>query len=126
MKSDRFRAAAEGKDFSAVEGLFAADATFSSPVVYKPYEGWEAIRPLLEAVTEVFEDFRYTDQIETGDTAVLVFKAKVGDREVDGIDILRFDAEDRIRQMMVMVRPMSGMHALAEAMQARLAAAGSG
>jgi hypothetical protein len=126
MRSDRFRAAAEGKDFSAIEELFAEDVTFRSPVVYAPYEGREAIAMLLGAVVQVFEGFRYIDQVETGDVAVLVFEAKVGDREVNGVDILRFDADDRIAEMMVMVRPMSGVHALAEAMQAALAAAGSG
>jgi SnoaL-like protein len=126
MRSDRFRAAAEGKDFSAIDELFAEDVTFRSPVVYKPYEGREAIAMLLGAVTGVFEDFRYIDQVETGDVAVLVFEARVGDRELNGVDILHFDADDRIAEMMVMVRPMSGVNALAEAMQTALAGAGSG
>jgi hypothetical protein len=126
MKSDRFRAAAESKDFSAIDDLFSEQVTFRSPVVFKPYQGREAVAPLLGAVGQVFEDFHYLDQVETGDTAVLVFEARVGDRQLNGVDVLRFDAEDRIAEMMVMVRPMSGVHALAEAMQAKLEAAGSG
>jgi SnoaL-like protein len=126
MRSDRFRAAAEAKNFSAVDELFAERASFRSPVVFAPYEGREAISMVLGAVVDVFEDFRYTDQVETGDTAVLVFEARVGDRELNGVDILRFDADDRIVELMVMVRPMSGMKALAEAMQTKLAGAGSG
>jgi hypothetical protein len=125
MRSDRFRAAAESKDFSAIDELFAEQVSFRSPVVYSPYEGREALGFLLGNVTQVFEDFRYTDQVETGDTAVLIFEAKVGDRDVNGVDILHFDAEDRISEMTVMVRPMSGVNALAEAMQARMEAAGS-
>ena len=69
---------------------------------------------LLDAVVQVFEDFRYTDHTETGDTATLAFSARVGDRELDGIDLLRFDADGRIREMAVYVRPMSGVHALAD------------
>jgi ketosteroid isomerase-like protein len=125
MKSDRFRAAAEAKDFSAIDELFSDDVSFRSPVVFAPYEGREAVAMLLGAVVQVFEDFRYVDQVETGDTAVLVFEARVGDRELNGVDVLRFDAADRVAEMMVMVRPMSGVHALAEAMQAKLEAAGS-
>jgi hypothetical protein len=49
-----------------------------------------------------------------------VFEARVGDRELQGVDILRFDSDGRVREMIVMVRPMSGMHALAEAMQRQL------
>src|SRR5512133_2186579 len=126
MKSDRFRAAAEAKDFSAIDELFAEDATFRSAVVFKPYEGREAIAVLLGAVIQVFEGFRYVDQVEMGDTAVLVFKARVGDRDLDGVDILRFDGDGRIAELMVMVRPMSAVTALAESMAARLAEAGSG
>jgi hypothetical protein len=124
MKSDRFRAAAEGKDFSAIEDLFTEDVVFRSPVVFKPYEGREAVAMLLGAVVQVFEDFRYTDQVETGDSAALFFSARVGDRELDGIDYLQFDSEGRVNGMAVYVRPMSGVTSLAEAMKRKLEEAG--
>jgi hypothetical protein len=120
MQSDRFRAAAESKDFSAIDELFTEDVSFRSPVVFKQYEGRDAVAMLLGAVSQVFEDFRYTDQVETGGTATLMFSARVGDRELDGIDLLHFDDEGRINDMAVYVRPMSGVHALAEAMQKKL------
>jgi SnoaL-like domain len=125
MKSDRFRAAAESKDFTAIDELFTEDVVFRSPVVFKPYEGREAVAVLLGAVVQVFEDFRYTDQIETGDAAALAFSARIGERELDGIDFLHFDEEGRVDRMAVYVRPMSGVQALAEAMQRKLAEAGA-
>jgi SnoaL-like domain len=125
MKSDRFRAAAESKDFAAIDELFTEDVVFRSPVVFKPYEGREAVAMILGAVVRVFEDFRYTDQVETGDAAALAFSARVSDRELDGIDFLHFDEEGRVDRMAVYVRPMSGVHALAEAMQRKLAEAGA-
>ena len=125
MRSDAFRAAAEAKDFGAADDLFTEDVTFRSPVVYKPYEGRDAIKVLLGAVVQVFEDFRYLEHVETGDVAVLMFEARVGDKSVQGVDILKFGADDRIAEMTVMVRPMSGMHALAEAMQQKLQPAGA-
>jgi hypothetical protein len=120
MKSDRFRAAAESKDFSAIDDLFAEGVSFRSPVVFKPYAGREAVATLLGAVSQVFEDFRYTDQVETGDVATLAFSARIGDRELDGIDLLRFDADGKVEEMAVYVRPMSGVNALAEAMGRKL------
>jgi SnoaL-like protein len=125
VKSDRFKAAAESKDFSAIDDLFTEEVVFRSPVVFKPYEGRDAIALLLEAVAQVFEDFRYTDQLETGDSAALFFSARVGERELDGLDYLHFDSAGRIDRMSVYVRPMSGVHALAEAMQRRLEQAGA-
>ena len=120
MQSDRFRAAAEAKDFSAIDQLFAEQVVFRSPVVYKPYEGRDAVSMLLGAVVQVFEDFRYTDQVETGDAAALAFSARVGERELDGVDYLHFDSEGRVDRMAVYVRPMGGVNALAEAMQRKL------
>ena len=125
MRSDAFRSAAEAKDFSRLDDFFADDAVFRSPVVFKPYEGREAMRAVLEAVVQVFEDFRYVEQVEAGDTAILMFHARVGDRELQGVDILRFGAEGRAEELIVMVRPMSGMNALAERMRELLEAAGA-
>ena len=120
MHSDRFRKAAESKDFSAIDELFTEDVSFRSPVVFKPYEGREAVAGLLGAVVQVFEDFRYTDQTETDGTATLAFSARVGDRELDGIDLLRFDDDGRVREMAVYIRPMRGVNALAAAMAEKL------
>lgn len=123
MKSDAFRQAAEAKDFSRGEELFAPEVVFRSPAVYEPYEGREALGMLLRNVAEVFEDFRYVDQVETADTAVLIFEARVGDQELNGVDILRFGDDGRITEMTVMVRPFSGLQALLEEMGRRLGAA---
>ena len=125
MQSDAFRAAAEGKDFSAFEEIFHEDVTFRSPAVFRAYEGRGAVALLLATVSEVFENFRYTDQVETGDTAMLAFSATVGDRDLDGIDLLRFDAQGRVCELAVYVRPLSGLNALAEGMQQKLAELGA-
>lgn len=120
MKSDAFRRAAESKDFSKLEELFSPEVVFRSPAVFKPYEGLDALRVLLGAVAETLEDFRYLDQVETGETALLVFEARVGDRQLNGVDVLRFGADGLIAEMMVMVRPLSGLNALVEEMGRRL------
>jgi hypothetical protein len=120
VKSDAFRAAAESKAFSAVDEILTPDVSFRSPAVYKPYEGRDAVGMILGAVVQVFEDFRYTGQAETGDTAMLAFSARVGDRELEGIDLLRFDGDGKVRELAVYVRPLSGLNALAEAMGRKL------
>ena len=123
MKSDAFRDAAESKDFSKAEELFSPQVVFRSPAVFKPYAGLDALRVLLGTVVEVFDDFRYLDQVETGDTAVLVFEARVGDRQLNGVDVLRFGDDGRIAELMVMIRPLSGLTALAEEIGRRLGVA---
>ncbi len=123
MKSDAFRHAAESKDFSTLEELFSEDVVFRSPAVFKPYSGLDAMKVVLGAVVEIFEDFRYLDQVETGDRAVLIFEARVGDRELNGVDVLRFGEDGLIAELMVMIRPLSALNALVEEIGQRLGVA---
>jgi hypothetical protein len=111
------------KDIEAAILRLAPDVVFRSPVVFRPYEGREAVGGVLRAVFEVFEDFRYVDEMTTPGREVLTFEARVGDRSLQGIDIIRLDAGGLVGELTVMVRPMSGLLALAEAMRERLAAA---
>ena len=83
------------------------------------------VKVLLGAVVQVFEDFHYIDQIEGSDSAMLMFEARVGDRDLQGVDILRFADDGRVSELTVMIRPMSGLNALAAEMQRRLQAAGA-
>ena len=121
MKSDRFRAAAESKVFSAIDELFSDDVVFRSPVVFKPYEGREAVMGLLSLVAQVFEDFRYVDELEGDGTHALIFRARIGERQVHGLDHLELDGDGRIAVFTVMVRPLSAVAALAEAMGPKVA-----
>jgi hypothetical protein len=117
MKSDQFRAAVEAEDPDALTEALADDVVFRSPAVFKPYEGKQVVGAILtQGAMKVFEDFRYVDQLEDSDVATLIFEARVGDRRLDGLDLLRFDADGKVSELMVMVRPMSGLNALAEAM----------
>jgi SnoaL-like domain len=120
-----FRAAIEAQDFDAIPALLAQDVVFRSPVVFKPYHGREAVGMLLAAVSRVFEDFRYEREISAPDARdhALVFSARVGDRELQGCDFLHTNEDGLIDDFCVMVRPLSGTLALAEAMKAELLAA---
>lgn len=118
-----FRAAVESRDLARMEAALAPDVVFRSPAVFKPYEGRAAVMHLLGTVIQVFEDFEYTDELEGDGTHALVFRARVGDRWVEGLDHLTLDADGLVTQLVVMVRPLSGLTALAEAMAQRLGVA---
>jgi hypothetical protein len=118
--AELFRRAVESRDLAAALALLHPDVEFRSPVVHTPYVGAEAVGRLLGHVVEVFEDFRYVDELSGDGTHGLVFRARVGSREVEGWDYLTTDGRT-ITTFVVMVRPLSGLVALAEAMGARLA-----
>jgi hypothetical protein len=63
---------------------------------------------------------RYTDELAGDGTVVLRFKARVGDRELEGIDFLELDEEGRIAELTVFMRPMSALTAFNERMATRL------
>jgi hypothetical protein len=126
-----FRDAIEGARTSGqaddVLTLLAEDVVFRSPVVHRPYEGRAAVEPLLRAVVRVFDDFRFSRRIgqSGGRDHALVFRARIGDREVEGCDFLHTDDDGLIDEFFVMVRPLSAAIALAEAMQSQLALLGA-
>jgi hypothetical protein len=123
-----FRTAVEAQDLDATAALLSDDVVFRSPIVFKPYRGRAAVRALLAAVGQVFEDFSYVREIgapEARDHA-LVFQARVGDKQIEGCDFLHSDESGAIDELVVMVRPLSGAHALADAMQVQLASAQTG
>jgi hypothetical protein len=113
-----FRTAVEAWDFEAIPELLAEDVVFRSPVAFKPYQGRELVAAILRGVSRVFEDFRYDREIGAPDAAdhVLEFRARVGDVEVHGVDIVHTNAGGLIDELVVMVRPLSAANALAAAM----------
>jgi hypothetical protein len=120
-----FRSAIEARDLDAAVTLLSDDVVFRSPIVFKPYRGRDAVAALLAAASRVFEDFRYMREIGAPDASdhALVFQARIGDRQLEGCDFLHVDQNGSIDEMAVMVRPLSGALALADAMKAQLALA---
>ena len=109
-------------DLGQVATLCAADAVFRSPVAFTPYQGADLVAAFLQQAVQAFSDFRYHRTFVSGDhDVVLEFSAKVGDKSLKGIDMIRFDDEGRIADFEVMVRPASGLQALGAEMSRRMA-----
>ena len=80
VRSDAFRAAAEAKDFGGGRRAVRRGRHLPQPGRLQAVRGPGGVKVLLGAVVQVFEDFRYVEQVETGDAAVLMFEARVGDK----------------------------------------------
>jgi hypothetical protein len=113
------------RDLSQLREILHPQAVFRSPMAHTPYPGAAAVMLILSNVIQVFEDFTYHRQLVSDDglNVVLEFSARVGERELKGIDLVRFDTDGLIVDFEVMVRPMSGLQALGDQMARRLAAA---
>src|SRR4051812_11253168 len=110
-------------DHDAAVATLADDVEFRSPAVHKAYHGKETVEGILRLVPPGFENFRYTNEWRDGRTTILFFEANVGDRDLQGIDILEENEKGEIARFTVMIRPLSGLQAVAGTMAQRLGVA---
>ena len=120
---DAWHSMVASKNLKALPELLDPKAVFRSPMAYKPYEGAPVVSMILNTVIQVFENFAYHRQLLSADglSVVLEFSATVGDKKLKGIDMVQFNAEGKIVDFEVMIRPMSGLQALGDEMGKRLA-----
>ena len=111
------------RDLAALPSIVHPEAVFRSPMAHQPYASAQAVVLILSTVVQVFENFTYHRELASDDglNVVLEFSATVGDKQLKGIDMIRFDEAGKIVDFEVMVRPMSGLQALGQEMGARLA-----
>jgi hypothetical protein len=126
----RFRAAVEARDLTAVDEILAPDVRLVSPVKFTPFEGREAVLGLLGVLMRTFTDFRYVGEL-AGEAQmgadgplvpshILIFRAAVAGKQVHGIDLLQPGPSGLIEELTVMVRPLSAVTALGDAVLAGL------
>lgn len=116
-----FQAAVEAGDADALLAALAPDVRFHSPAVFRPYEGREAVTPLLRAVVTVLSPtIRYTWRIRAAEREVLGFEAQVDGKDLGGVDIITWGDDGLVHDLTVMIRPLSGLVTLRDAIAARL------
>ena len=114
---------AGGGDPQALKDQLAEDAVFHSPVVHTPQEGRDKVFSYLHAASHVLggDDFRYLREIVDGDQAMLEFQSELDGIQINGVDIIRWNADGKIVDFKVMVRPLKAINLLWEMMGAQLA-----
>ena len=80
-------------DLKALPSLLDPQAVFRSPMAHTPYPGAPVVSMILNTVSKVFEDFAYHRELATADglNVILEFSAKVGEKQLKGIDMIRFN-----------------------------------
>ncbi|MCB5911819.1 nuclear transport factor 2 family protein [Streptomyces pinistramenti] len=134
--AERFKEAVEKRELGALEGLFTEDVRFFSPVKFRPFEGRTMLLGVFGVLLRTFDDFRYVGELAGAadtaagpaaghaDSTVLIFRATVNGKEIHGIDLLQYDEAGLIKEFTVMVRPLSAVQALGDAVLAGLVADG--
>ena len=112
----------ESRDMSILNELLAEEVVFRSPVAFQPYPGKQVVFFILTNVIQVFENFTYHREFisEDGNNVVLEFSTNVGDKKLKGVDMIQFNEEGQMIEFEVMIRPKSGLEALAVQMGQRM------
>src|SRR4051812_35471219 len=115
------RAAMLARDADALVATFAPDVVLLSPVTARPFRGREEVGELMTELLAALEDLEYTAVAVDGDTYLVAFRVRLGGREVQLVDLMRFDDEGRLREIVVHARPMAGAALFAGVVGPRIA-----
>ncbi len=127
----RFRDAVARRDVTAMIETMALNIELHSPTMLRPVIGRDRVRAVFEILVDLFEDFEYVRLFEgelvatdaaIASTHALMFRCRIGDERMEGIDILDVDSSDRIARFTVLIRPLSALHVLADSIAERLRA----
>ncbi len=117
-----WRDAVEGKDAEKIFPLLSNEMTFYSPVLFKPSSDRAYIDAVLRFVDETLSDFEYIEIYEQPHGAAMIFRAKVGDLTVEGVDLFKLDEQGKVTELKVMLRPLNATMILGQAMKDHFAA----
>jgi hypothetical protein len=121
MRCDAFRQAVEKLDLDATMATFAPTIVLRSPVRDEPLRGKEAVKKLFAILLRTFEDLRFLESFTSGDGGeLLYFQWRLGDRQIEGVDLMHFDDDGLIDDYAVMIRPLSALEAMRDAVFAQL------
>ena len=130
--------AMKSKDGETWDELLDEEVVFYSPVVFTPQKGKKITMMYLMAATSVFgsadvdsestrdaqteSKFRYVNEIIGENSAVLEFESEIDGTYINGADLLRWDENDKLVEVKVMVRPLQAVNMLHQKMKSMLEA----
>lgn len=112
------------KDSSILRDLLDENVEFHSPTLWQPKLGRDVTQYILQTVGEIFQDFEYHREWVDGDSFALEFSARIDDKSIKGIDLIRWNDDGKIVHFEVMLRPLNGLNLMFEKMTAKLQEAG--
>ena len=119
---EQWHAIVASRNVSGLNSLLADDVILHSPVVHTSQIGKAATLPYLQAAVHVFlnDTFKYVREVVGETDAILEFVVEIDGITVNGVDMIKWDADDKICEFKVMLRPLKAVNLIHEMMGARL------
>ncbi|MFV0279678.1 MAG: nuclear transport factor 2 family protein [Rhodoblastus sp.] len=123
---EKWHALAKARDPRGLADLLADEVVFESPVVHTPQVGKAITTKYLTSALLVLnnEHFHYIGEWFAPTSGVLEFVTEIEGIKINGVDIITWNADNRITHFKVMVRPLKAINLLHQFMAAQLAASG--
>ena len=112
----------KSQDQNFLDDILDDECIFTSPIVFKPIEGKEMTKLYLmgAGITFNMDKFSYVREVIDGLDVILEFETFIDDISVNGVDMIRWNAEGKIIDFKVMVRPLQAIHKLQQKMSEAL------
>lgn len=123
---DHWHRLMRARDAAGLDDLIAEDCVFQSPAVHSPQRGKALTIKYLSAAQKVLgtPSFHYVEEWIGEHSVVLEFELDLDGIHVNGVDIIHWNADDRITNFRVMIRPVKALQAVMPAMADVLAGEG--
>lgn len=122
MAMDKWHEIVRTRDVNGLGELLADDVVFYSPVVHTPQIGKAVTAMYLAAAVQVFgnDSFIYVREVIGESDAVLEFETEIDGIIVNGVDMIKWDADGKIVEFKVMLRPLKAVNIIHEKMAVML------
>lgn len=108
------------RDLDALHRVLAPDVSLGPPPYWSRFHGREIVQHLLGLIVETIEGFTYHREWKNGRELALEFTGRVGDLELQGIDLITLNDRFAIQNLDVLMRPMNSVRALQETIGPRM------
>ena len=119
---DRWHRVSAEKDLDALRDLLADDVTIGAPPYWQRLSGKDLVHHLLGVILYTIEGFTYYREWISGAELALEFKGKVDDLDLQGMDLITLDDDNRVVRVDVMIRPLNAVITLQEKVSALMLA----
>jgi hypothetical protein len=112
-----YRTALEERDAEALAAVLHPDVVFDTPAFEAPIRGRDNVLALFAVLATVFENPQITAELSGEGTHAIAFRLSVEGHPIEGVDLLRLDAERRVERITVSMRPLDSVRVLAARME---------
>ena len=109
------------RNLAELHEILAEDVSIGAPPYWTRLEGRDLVGHLLATIIHTIEDFSYQREWWNGAELALEFTGRVKGLDLQGIDLITLNAENRIAKLDVLMRPINGASALRDLVAPQMA-----